>query len=215
MYGYNPMYGGGGQNGQMGAWGQNGGGNAMQGSPGSAQSGGFGYGHGGYASPSPISQSMWPGEQHSSYAQPAAGYQSMQPQGGQGQQGYQGYSVGSSGNAMLDMIQNQTMSNAMGANVGARRSAQNSAPWAAGTAGLNSLIGGQGIAAHSINQGAMGYLQQQQAQQWQEHMARLQSQLQMDQWKQMQPSWGQQLAGIGGQALGAYMGTPNPFGWGK
>ena len=172
-------------NGQMGAWGQNGGSMGMQGAPGSMGAGGG---------------SFWPGEQHPAYQQSAVGFG--------GGQGYRGYSLGSSGNSMLDMIQNMNMSNSMASNVGARRSAQNSAPWATGAAGLQSLIQGQGNAAHNINQGAMGYLQQQQAQQWQEHMARLQSQLQMDQWKQMQPGWGQQLMGIAGTGLGAYLGGP-------
>jgi hypothetical protein len=196
-YGFNPMYGGS-QNGQMGAWAQNGGGRAMQGAPGSAG--------GGYAQQTPPSQSFWPGELHSSYQQPAAGVQSFQPRSQ-----HPGYSPNPTGSSTLDMIQNMAMSNAMGANVGARRSAQNSAgmdPSMAAFAGLNSLIGGQGNAAHNINQGAFGYLQQQQAQQWQEHMARLQAQLQMDNWKQQQPGWGQQLLGMAGTLGGAYLGGP-------
>ena len=50
--------------------------------------------------------------------------------------------------------------------------------------------------------------QQQQAQQWQQHLMELQAMLQQRLYKSQQPSMWSQLAGIGGTALGAFFGGP-------
>ena len=154
--------------------------------------------------------SIWPGEAHPSFAGPQ--YPGGMPQGGGGMGmgtpqswGGGGGTWSSTGNSQLDLLRSLAGQDAFAGIHGARLAAMNSAPndpSQAAYGGLSALLGGQTNMAHGLNQAAGSYMQQQQANQWQEHMARLMSQLQMDQWRQMQPSAWQTIAGIGGQVAG-------------
>ncbi len=120
--------------------------------------------------------------------------------------------MGSSGDAMFDYIRNQAMAGA-GARIGGARLAAmdsygNNDPSLAAYGGLNALLSGQGDAARGVNAGALQYQQQQQAQQWQQHLMELQAMLQQRLYKSQQPSMWSQLAGIGGSLGGALLGGP-------
>ena len=116
-----------------------------------------------------------------------------------------GGSYGSSGDPMFDYFRSQALSDAGARTRGARLTAMDSSPndpSLAAFGGLQGEIGGQGQAAADINQGALGWDQQQVMRAWQEHMAQLQHQWQMQQ-QQSQNSSGlwQDLGGVVGAGI--------------
>lgn len=119
-------------------------------------------------------------------------------------------SYGSSGNAELDNLRSLSLSDAAARTRGARMAAMNASPndpSAAGFAGLSALLGGQSDTAHGLTQisGNLTQLHEQRA--WQEHMARLEQQLQEEAYRRAhQNDWIGQVAGLAGTLGGAYVG---------
>jgi len=118
----------------------------------------------------------------------------------------------------LPTLRSQTMQD-YGARVsGARRAAMDSNPELAGYAGLNALLSGQGDASRSLSSAGLGVLMDRlkrrrelndvaARQAWEERMARLQHQWQMEQ--QRSANWSNlagSVLGAAGTVGGAYLG---------
>ena len=120
-------------------------------------------------------------------------------------------SYGSTGDPTLDTLRSAALGDASSAIQGARLSAQNAAPndpSAAAYASLAAMLGGQSTAQHDLNQIGGQYTLQQKnmrdQQEWQEHILRLQQQLQEDAYRRMHANdWIGQIGSLAGTLGGA------------
>ena len=137
--------------------------------------------------------------------------------------GYESGNAGPSGAASAndpgyDYMRQQAMSDSVGRTQGMRQTAMDSSPndpSAAAFGGLEGEFGGQDRAAHDMNAAAMQHYQTMQMQAWQQHMAELQHQWDMEQQRSANTA---ALWGMGGQLLGAgisaFPSYAKTFGWG-
>ena len=118
-------------------------------------------------------------------------------------------SFGSTGDPVLDAARAAYLGDASGRVRGARLSAQNAAPndpSAAAYASLAALLGGQSDAAHGLQLLGAQRVATQDAQGWQEHMARLEEKLrEMSIRAANKNAWIGELASLGGTLGGAYL----------
>lgn len=141
---------------------------------------------------------------------PAAGV--AQPGGFSG-----GGSYASTGDAMLDMIRNTTMADALARARGMRASAVRSAgddPSLGAAAGLEGLLVGQGEAAQALNRGALARLSEIDARKWQEYMMREEMKYKQEMAEKL--AWAEFMGGLGnkvGDIGGAWL-SPGGL-WGK
>lgn len=114
------------------------------------------------------------------------------------------------GDAILHGLRQMALSDAAAQTIGARRAGQNAAgndPSLAAYGGLSALLSGQGNAARGINSAASGLAQQYQGQGFQERLARLYHQWQVEQQQSQNNAqlWASIFQPIG-TVTGAYLG---------
>ncbi len=121
-----------------------------------------------------------------------------------------GGSYASTGDAMLDMIRNTTMADALARSRGLRASAVRSAgddPSLGAAAGLEGLLVGQGEAAQALNRGALARLSEIDARKWQEYMmlkelAERRKMAREQAWAEFLSSLGSVAGNVGAAAVG-------------
>lgn len=119
-------------------------------------------------------------------------------------------SYGSTGNDLLDTARSAYLNDAVARVRGSRLTAMTAAPndpSLAAFGGLSAMLGGQSDVARGLGQLGSQWAQNEDQQAWQEHMARLQAELQRKAIEEANRyAWLGQLSQLGGTLGGAYLG---------